>query len=285
VSTIGVIGGSGLYEMPGLQEVERVAVSTPFGAPSDELVCGTLNGHRLVFLPRHGVGHRILPTEVNYRANVFGMKALGVEWLISVASVGSLREEIAPGHFVVPDQMIDRTVHRPATFFGNGIVVHVGLAQPVCPVLAGVLTEASRRMGMTVHGRGTYICMEGPQFSTRAESLLYRQWGADIIGMTAMQEARLAREAEMCFATLALATDYDCWRDETAAVAIGDVLRILKENVTNAQRTIAEAAPRLTGPRHCACASALAHAIITERSRIPEALVRDLAPLIGKYVH
>lgn len=284
MATIGVIGGSGLYEMPGLQDVERVAVTTPFGAPSDEYVRGTLGGHRLVFLPRHGRGHRILPTEVNYRGNVFGMKELGVEWLISVASVGSLREEVAPGHFVVPDQMIDRTVHRPASFFGNGIVVHVSLAHPVCGTLSGALADAARRVGMTVHGRGTYICMEGPQFSTRAESLLYRQWGADVIGMTAMQEARLAREAELCFGILALATDYDCWREETAAVAIGDVLRILKENVTNAQRTIAEAAPRLVGPRTCGCASALAHAIITERDRIPETLRRDLAPLIGKYV-
>ncbi|MCK6555449.1 S-methyl-5'-thioadenosine phosphorylase [Candidatus Binatia bacterium] len=270
--------------MPGLHVVDRVSVSTPFGAPSDDLVCGTLNGQRLVFLPRHGVGHRKLPTEVNYRANIFAMKQLGVEWLIGVASVGSLREEIAPGHFVVPDQMIDRTVHRPATFFGNGIVVHVGLSQPVCPVLTAALAEASGRVGMTVHDRGTYICMEGPQFSTRAESLLYRQWGADIIGMTAMQEARLAREAEMCFAVLALATDYDCWREETAAVAIGDVLRILKENVANAQRTIGEVAPRLTASRTCGCVSALAHAIITERSRIPAEIVRDLAPLIGKYV-
>lgn len=284
MTTIGVIGGSGLYEMPGLLDVERVAVSTPFGAPSDEFVCGTLGGQRLVFLPRHGVGHRVQPSEVNYRANIFGMKQLGVEWLVGVASVGSLREEIAPGHFVVPDQLIDRTVHRPATFFGNGIVVHVGLAHPVCPVLTGVLAEASQRVGLTVHGRGTYICMEGPQFSTRAESMLYRQWGADIIGMTAMQEARLAREAEMCFGILALATDYDCWREETSAVAIGDVLRILKENVTNAQRTLAEAGPRLTAPRTCGCASALAHAIITERSRIPESVVHNLAPLIGKYV-
>lgn len=284
MSAIGVIGGSGLYEMPGLEGVERVTLATPFGPPSDPYVCGRLGGQRLVFLPRHGAEHRLLPTEVNYRANIFGMKQLGVERLVSVASVGSLREEIAPGHFVVPDQLIDRTVHRPATFFGNGIVVHVSLADPVCPALAAVMADAARRVGMTVHGRGTYICMEGPQFSTRAESHLYRQWGADVVGMTLAQEARLAREAEMCFAALALATDYDCWREASAAVAIGDVLRILRDNVAHARRAIAEAVPRLQGPRTCGCGEALAHAIITPRDRIPATLLRDLQPLLGKYL-
>jgi 5'-methylthioadenosine phosphorylase len=270
--------------MPGLGHVERVRVTTPFGEPSDEFVCGTLAGTRLVFLPRHGRGHRILPSEVNFRANIFGMKQLGAEWIIGVASVGSLREEIAPGHFVVPDQLIDRTVRRPSTFFGNGVVVHVGFADPFCPVLSGAVTQAAQRVGVTVHPRGTYVCMEGPQFSTRAESFLYRQWGAAVVGMTNLQEAKLAREAEICFATLALATDYDCWHEVAADVAIGDVLRILSQNVANAQRVIAETVPQLSGPRTCACARALEHAIITDRQQIPEAVARDLEPLIGKYL-
>jgi 5'-methylthioadenosine phosphorylase len=284
VSIVGIIGGSGLYDMPGLTDVEQVRLVTPFGDPSDEFVCGTLAGRRIVFLPRHGRGHRILPSELNFRANLFGMKQLGVEWIIGVASVGSLREAIAPGDFVVPDQLIDRTVHRPVSFFGNGIVVHVGLADPFCPTLTAILADAGRRVGVTVHPRGTYVCMEGPQFSTRAESHLYRQWGADVVGMTAAQEAKLAREAEICFATLALATDYDCWHDVAAAVVIGDVLRILSQNVANAQRVIAETVPRLQHPRTCPCARALEHAIITDRARIPEAIRRDLDILVGKYL-
>jgi 5'-methylthioadenosine phosphorylase len=284
VKTVGIIGGSGLYEMTGLENVERVRVATPFGDPSDEYVLGTLAGTRLVFLPRHGRGHRLLPSELNFRANIFGMKKLGAEWLIGIASVGSLREEIAPGHLVVPDQFIDRTYHRPSTFFGHGIVAHIAFADPVCPVLGAILIEAGRRIGATVHPKGTYVCMEGPQFSTRAESLLYRQWGADVIGMTNLQEAKLAREAEICFATLALATDYDCWHKTAADVVIGDVLRVLNENVATAQRLIAEAVPALHGPRTCACATALEHAIITDRARIPDALKHDLRILIGKYV-
>ena len=282
--TIGVIGGSGLYDMPGLDGVEHVRVTTPFGDPSDEFVCGTLAETRLVFLPRHGRGHRLLPSEVNFRANIFGMKQLGAEWVIGVASVGSLREEIAPGHLVVPDQLIDRTFQRPSTFFGNGIVAHVSFADPFCSVLGAALTAAARRVGAVVHPRGTYVCMEGPQFSTRAESFLYRQWGADVIGMTNLQEAKLAREAELCFATLALATDYDCWHERHADVVIGDVLRILQENVATAQRVVAETLPALPSARTCACASALAHAIITDRARIPAAVKRDLQLLIGKYV-
>jgi 5'-methylthioadenosine phosphorylase len=284
VNTVGVIGGSGLYEMPGLQDVERVRLTTPFGDPSDEFVCGTLADVRLVFLPRHGRGHRILPSELNFRANIYGMKKLGAEWIFAVASVGSLREEIAPGHLVVPDQLIDRTVRRASTFFGNGIVAHLPFADPFCPVAAAALIEAAGRIGATVHPRGTYVCMEGPQFSTRAESLLYRQWGAAVIGMTALQEAKLAREAEMCFATLALATDYDCWHETAADVAIADVLRILNENVATAQRVIAEAVRTLHSPRTCPCARALEHAIITDRACIPDAVKRDLGLIIGKYV-
>ena len=284
MNTVGVIGGSGLYEMSGLTDVEAVGVTTPFGDPSDEYVCGTRGTTRFVFLPRHGRGHRILPSELNFRANIYGMKKLGVEWLIGVGAVGSLREDIAPGHLVIPDQLIDRTYRRPSTFFGNGIVAHVSFADPFCPLLAGVLAHTAERLGVTVHPRGTYICMEGPQFSTRAESFLYRQWGGDVIGMTNLQEAKLAREAEMCFATLALATDYDCWHEVHADVVIADVLRILSENVVVAQKVIAEAVPQLHGPRTCECARALEHAIITDRSRIPDRVKNDLGIIIGKYV-
>jgi 5'-methylthioadenosine phosphorylase len=282
--TVGVIGGSGLYEMAGLQDVERVALRTPFGEPSDEYVCGTLAGTRLVFLPRHGRGHRILPSELNFRANIHGMKQLGAEWVIGVASVGSLREDIAPGHLVVPNQLIDRTFRRPSTFFGNGIVAHVSFADPFCPVLSASLVAAAQRVGASVHAGGTYLCMEGPQFSTRAESVLYRQWGADVIGMTNLQEAKLAREAELCFATLALATDYDCWHETHADVVIGDILRILNDNVAMAQRVIAATVPQLPAQRTCPCARALEHAIITDRARIPDAVKRDLALIIGKYL-
>jgi len=284
VQTIGVIGGSGLYDMPGIADVERVRLTTPFGDPSDEFVCGSLAGARLIFLPRHGRGHRLLPSEVNFRANIFGMKQLGAEWIIAVGAVGSLREDVVPGQLLVPHQLIDRTVRRPSTFFGNGIVVHVAFADPFCPVLSAGLVDAAGRLGVTVHPRGTYICMEGPQFSTRAESHLYRQWGADVIGMTNLQEAKLAREAEICFATLALVSDYDCWHETEADVAIADVLRILNDNLTTAQRVIGAAAPQLPGARTCACATALAQAIITDRALIPETVKRDLGILIGKYV-
>lgn len=284
MNTVGVIGGSGLYEMSGLTDVEGVRVTTPFGDPSDEYVCGTRGATRFVFLPRHGCGHRILPSELNFRANIYGMKKLGVEWLIGVGAVGSLREDIAPGHLVIPDQLIDRTYQRRSTFFGNGIVAHVSFADPFCALLGSVLARTAERLGVTVHPRGTYVCMEGPQFSTRAESFLYRQWGGDVIGMTNLQEAKLAREAEMCFATLALATDYDCWHEVHADVVIADVLRILSENVATAQRVIAEAAPQLHGPRTCECARALEHAIITDRSRIPDSVKNDLGIIIGKYV-
>jgi 5'-methylthioadenosine phosphorylase len=284
VKTLGVIGGSGLYELPGLTDVERLRPSTPFGEPSDRVVRGRLGGVQVVFLPRHGRGHRILPSELNFRANVFALKELGVEWLVSVGAVGSLRQDIEPGHVVVPDQFIDRTVARPSTFFGRGIVAHVGMADPVCPVLSRQLGAAAKAAGGTVHEGGTYICMEGPQFSTRAESNLYRQWGGDVIGMTNWQEAKLAREAEICFASLALSTDYDCWNTAAGDVAIEEVLRILAENVELARRTIAAVAERLPAQRNCACARALENAIITDPAAIPAPLKEELAILIGKYM-
>jgi 5'-methylthioadenosine phosphorylase len=281
---VGVIGGSGLYQMPGLERVREVRVATPFGRPSDAFVTGTLDGARVVFLPRHGRGHVALPTEVNFRANIFAMKKLGVERIISVSAVGSLQEEIAPGHVVIPDQFIDRTTQRPSTFFGRGIVAHVSFADPVCPELSGTLTRAAREERASVHQRGTYLCMEGPQFSTRAESRLYRTWGADVIGMTNLQEAKLAREAEICFGTVALATDYDCWNEAAGDVDIERVLDVLKQNVDLARRIIRRAVTRLPAERTCACGSALANAIITDRKKIPAKIVRDLKPIIGKYI-
>lgn len=281
---LGVIGGSGLYELPGIRDVQSVRVGTPFGDPSDALMRGRLGEVGVVFLPRHGAGHRLLPSEIPYRANVFALKQLGVEFLLSIGAVGSLREQLAPGHVVIPDQFIDRTVARPSTFFGDGVVVHVSLADPVCPALADAVEAATRAAGGTVHRDGTYLCMEGPQFSTRAESHLYRQWGADVIGMTNWQEAKLAREAELCFASLALVTDYDCWKADGEHVVIGEVLRILAENAQLAQRAVAGVAERLPAGRACACAHALRHAIITTPALIPAATRERLAPLIGKYV-
>ena len=281
---IGVIGGSGLYQMEGLRAVREVAVSTPFGKPSDKLVRGKLGNFDLVFLPRHGKGHRWMPTEVNFRANIFAMKKLGVERIISVSAVGSLRAEIAPGHLVVPDQFIDRTSQRPSTFFGKGLVAHVSLADPFCHEFSAVLARGAESAGATVHRGGTYLCMEGPQFSTRAESHLYRSWGAHVIGMTNLQEAKLAREAEICFATLALATDYDCWNDQAGDVEIERVLAVLQNNVALACRTIVAAVTALAGPRNCRCATALKDAIITDRRLIPRKLRQDLKPIIGKYL-
>jgi len=282
--TLGVLGGSGLYDLPGLEGVERLAVDTPFGAPSDELVIGRLGGTRLVFLPRHGRGHRLLPTEINFRANIFALKRIGVEWIVAVGAVGSLRAEIAPGHVVVPDQFIDRTRQRPSTFFGHGVVAHVQFADPVCPSLSRVLAEAARAEGAMVHAGGTYVCMEGPQFSTRAESHLYRSWGAHVIGMTNLQEAKLAREAEICFATLSLATDYDCWNAAQGDVEIEDVLRVLAANVDLARRTVARVAAALPARTGCPCPTALDHAIITERAAIPATVRRELAPLLGRHL-
>ncbi len=281
---VGVIGGSGLYEMGGLKKIREVRVKTPFGKPSDAYVRGILDGTEMVFLPRHGKGHRWLPTEINFRANIFGMKKLGVERIISVSAVGSLREEIAPGHVVIPNQFIDRTTQRHSTFFGKGIVGHVSLADPLCPVLSEALLRAAGEEGAKVHAGGTYLCMEGPQFSTRAESLLYRSWGAHVIGMTNLQEAKLAREAEICFGTLALATDYDCWNETAGNVEIDHVLAILKENVQLAQQIIRRTIVYISERRFCQCATSLRDAIITEGSKIPKKTRRDLKPIVGKYL-
>jgi 5'-methylthioadenosine phosphorylase len=283
-SIVGVIGGSGLYQMEGLKKIREVEIKTPFGRPSEKFVRGILEGTEFVFLPRHGKGHRWLPTEVNFRANIFAMKKLGVDRIISVSAVGSLREEIAPGDIVIPDQFIDRTTLRPSTFFGKGIVAHVSLADPFCRDLTEKLVTAATSEGGKVHTRGTYLCMEGPQFSTRAESQLYRSWGADVIGMTNLQEAKLAREAEICFGTLALATDYDCWNQAAGDVEIENVLAVLRQNVALAQRTIRRAVTRLTDSRSCSCRSSLKDAIITERARIPKKIRSNLRPIIGKYL-
>ncbi len=282
--TIGIIGGSGLYAMDGLADVREVTVDTPFGAPSDAIVRGRLAGSELLFLPRHGRGHRLLPSEIPFRANLWALKHLGAERVIAVSAVGSLREEIAPGHLVVPDQFLDRTRGRIGTFFGAGIVAHVAFGDPVCGALSQALLASARRLGATVHAGGTYVCMEGPQFSTRAESELYRSWGADIIGMTNLQEAKLAREAEMCFATLALATDYDCWKQDAHEVAIADVLAVLNANVALAKQVVHDVVPTLRPDPGCACGRALEHAIITDRAAIPARVKRDLAPIIGRYV-
>jgi 5'-methylthioadenosine phosphorylase len=282
--TLGVIGGSGLYELAGLTAIERVRVTTPFGDPSDEFTIGRLGDTRLFFLPRHGRGHRLLPSELNFRANVFGMKQLGAEWIVAVSAVGSRREEVAPGHVVVPDQFIDRTRGRQSTFFGRGIVAHVQFADPLCPALSAALAAAARAAGATVHAGGVYLCMEGPHFSTRAESHLYRSWGAHVIGMTNLQEAKLAREAEICLATLALATDYDCWKTDHADVEIEEILKVLQANVDLARQTIARVAATLPPRTHCPCPQALRHAIITDRAAIPAAVRRDLAPIAGRYL-
>jgi 5'-methylthioadenosine phosphorylase len=280
----GVIGGSGLYQIEGLQDIREIDVKTPFGKPSDKLVTGKLSAAEVVFLPRHGRGHRWLPTEVNFRANIFAMKKLGVERIISVSAVGSLRQEIAPGHLVVPHQFIDRTTQRPSTFFGRGIVAHVSLADPFCPEFSGQLLRAAQAASAVAHGGGVYLCMEGPQFSTRAESHLYRAWGADIIGMTNLQEAKLAREAEICFGTLAMATDYDCWNEEAGNVEIDQVLEILSKNVELARKTIHNVIEAAPATRSCPCASALQNAIITDGKKIPKKLRADLRPIVGKYL-
>ncbi len=282
---VGVIGGSGLYQMEGMGHVEEVLMRTPFGDPSDTITVGTIGGTAVAFLPRHGRGHRFSPTEVPVQANIFALKSLGVEWLISVSAVGSLKEEIRPLHLVVPDQLIDRTKSRVNSFFGNGLVVHVGFADPFCPVLSGVLFGAARDAGVAVHRGGTYVVMEGPLFSTRAESRLYRAWGASIIGMTALPEAKLAREAEMCYATLACATDYDCWHETEADVSVEMIVQNLLTNVDHSKEVIRRAVAALPGAREgCPCPTALSQAIITDRSLIPRGVKEDLAPLIGKYV-
>jgi 5'-methylthioadenosine phosphorylase len=282
---IGVIGGSGLYEMEGLKVVELRDLKTPFGEPSDPYVVGEICGIRVAFLSRHGRGHRKLPTEINYRANLFGFKALGVHTIISASAVGSMKEQYAPTDIVFPDQFIDRTRHRPDTFFGNGIAAHVGFSDPICTGSAHESAAAAREAGAKVHEGGVYICMEGPQFSTRAESNLYRSWGVDVIGMTNLTEAKLAREAEICYTTMALVTDYDCWHESHEAVSVDQVLGYLRANAAMAQKTLRLAIPRLAArKRDCPCQSALQYALITDRDAIPPKVKEELAPLIGKYI-
>ena len=282
--TIGIIGGSGLYDMAELTDREERTVGTPFGDPSGPYLVGTLRGKRVAFLARHGAGHKQMPTELNYRANIFGMKLLGVEYLLSASAVGSLQEQYVPQHLVIPDQFFDRTRGRVSTFFGNGLVAHVALAHPVCGPLGDIAHDACRKVGATVHKGGTYVCMEGPQFSTLAESKLYRAWGMDIIGMTNLQEAKLAREAEICYATLALVTDYDCWHPDHDSVTVDLIIANLTQNAATAQKTIADAVETISGARTCGCKDALATAIITQAPLVPEQTKRDLAPIIGKYM-
>lgn len=283
---IGVIGGSGLYEMEGLTDIEHVDLDTPFGKPSDEYVTGMIEGVRLVFLPRHGKGHRFLPSEVNYRANIYGMKKLGVERIISVSAVGSMKEEIVPGHIVIPDQFIDRTKGiRKDTFFGKGVAGHVQFADPVCASLSDELYAASVAAGATVHKGGSYVCMEGPAFSTRAESNMYRTFGVSVIGMTNLTEAKLAREAEICYAVIALSTDYDCWHDTHEDVSIEAVLSIIRSNVAMAKNIIRGAVKRIREvKRACPCAEALKYAIISDRRVIPIETREELALIFGKYL-
>jgi 5'-methylthioadenosine phosphorylase len=282
---IGVIGGSGLYEMEGLTDVREVAVSTPFGEPSDAYITGTLNGVKMVFLPRHGRGHRLLPSEVNYRANIYGMKMQGVGQIISVSAVGSLKEEIVPGHIVIPDQFIDRTKGvRKDTFFGNGIVAHAGFADPVCPCLSAVLESAAKSVGANVHRGGTYICMEGPAFSTRAESFMYRGLDAAVIGMTNLTEAKLAREAEICYGIIALSTDYDCWHSAHDDVTVEAIIKIIHQNVAMAKNIIRQSVGGVAAERDCACATAMQYAVITDKKAIPAQTKADLDILIGKYL-
>ena len=278
---LGVIGGSGLYQMKGLDVTDRLTVETPYGSPSDEIIIGSLRGTKMAFLPRHGVGHFITPSEINFRANIFAMKKIGVKKIISVSAVGSMKEKYPPGHFVVPDQFIDRTNQRISTFFTTGMVGHVSLADPVCGATADVLFDAAKKAGATVHKGGTYICIEGPQFSTRAESLVYRQWGVDVIGMTNVTEAKLAREAGLCYSTLALVTDFDCWHVEEEPVTLEAVLEIMHKNVEKAQQVINELVPLLGKVGSCGCADAAKQAVVTDPKKIPEKLKNDLSILFG----
>jgi len=281
---IGVIGGSGLYEMEGLTRVKTMKVATPFGKPSDDFIIGTLHGRRVAFLPRHGRGHRIMPADINYRANIYGMKKLGVERIISVSAVGSMKEEIKPGDIVIPGQFYDHTRQRRSTFFGNGVVAHVGMADPVCPVLSEILAQTGIAVGATVHRGGTYLCMEGPQFSTRAESLTYRTWDMDVIGMTNATEAKLAREAEICYSTIALATDYDCWHHSEEAVTVEAVLAVMKKNIETSKAMIREAVRIVPEARSCGCGESLRNTIMTPEELIPVKAKRELMPIIGKYM-
>jgi 5'-methylthioadenosine phosphorylase len=281
---IGVIGGSGLYALDGLEGVERVRVSTPFGDPSDELITGSLFGKRMVFLPRHGVGHRILPHEINFRANIWAMKKLGVSQLISVSAVGSMKEAIAPGHMVLIDQFIDRTRRRISTFYGDGVVVHVPFADPICPEMREGLVQSADAQKIRHHDGGTYLCIDGPQFSTRAESYLYRSWGVDVIGMTNLPEAKLAREAEICYATIALATDYDCWHESEESVTVEAVLKTLHDNVEKAKSIIREYVRSATDLSRSMCRSAARTSLMTAADRIPREVRRDLEPIFSHFL-
>lgn len=281
---VGVLGGSGFYQMEGLTDVEEVRISTPYGDPSDAFVLGTLEGERVAFLPRHGVGHRFSPTELPVRANIWAMKQLGVEMIISISAVGSLRRRLKPLHLVIPDQLIDRTRGRPSTFFGKGIVAHVGMADPFCPVLSEAVYNAARATGATVHRGGTLVVIEGPAFSTRAESELYRQWKADIIGMTALPEAKLAREAEICYATVACVTDYDVWHDVEEDVTVDLILANLLKNVEVSKQVVRGTVANLPDAGGCSCREALKTALVTRPDLVPEYRKRELAPIIGKYM-
>ncbi|MDE3105768.1 MAG: S-methyl-5'-thioadenosine phosphorylase [Acidobacteriota bacterium] len=281
---IGIIGGSGLYSMPGLQHVREERITTPFGDPSDAFILGELEGRKVAFLARHGRGHRILPSELNFRANIYAMKMLGVERILSASAVGSLKQEHKPTDFVIPDQFIDRTFARNATFFGGGVVAHVAFGDPVCPTVTAVFGKACDEVGVVGKTGGTYVCMEGPQFSTRAESNLYRSWGADVIGMTNLQEAKLAREAEICYATIAMVTDYDCWHEGHEDVTIDQIVAVLHQNAENATKVVRASILALPRERTCACCTALKYAILTDRKLIPAEARERLSLLLDKYL-
>jgi 5'-methylthioadenosine phosphorylase len=283
LARIGIIGGSGLYSMPGFHAEKEVDIETPFGAPSDNYILGELEGHEVAFLARHARGHRLSPSELNFRANIYGMKTLGVDRILSLSAVGSLKEEHRPLDFVIPDQFFDRTRGRISTFFGDGLVAHVSFADPVCPQLSNTAEAACRAVGVNVKRGGTYICMEGPAFSTRAESNLYRSWNMDVIGMTNLQEAKLAREAEICYVTIAMVTDYDCWHEEHDAVQVTDIIRVLQQNAAHACRVIGHAVKTMPAERSCKCGSALQHALITDKALVPHTTIQKLEPIVGKY--
>jgi 5'-methylthioadenosine phosphorylase len=282
-AAIGIIGGSGLYELPGLTDVRWRSVRTPFGDPSDEYCCGRLDGRRVIFLPRHGRGHRVMPSDLNFRANIWGLKSLGAEWIVSVSAVGSMRDDVQPLDLVIPDQFVDLSRRRLSSFFGDGIVAHVSMADPVCPALTATVEAAARETSATVHRGGTYVCIEGPQFSTRAESRVYRSWGVDVIGMTNMPEAKLAREAELCYATLALVTDFDVWHETQEAVTVEAVLANLMKNVATAREVLRRVVPAVPATRTCPCPGLLQNAVITDPKSFPLPARRRLDLLIGKY--
>ncbi|MGC1491650.1 MAG: S-methyl-5'-thioadenosine phosphorylase [Candidatus Acidiferrum sp.] len=281
---IGIIGGSGLYSMSGLTKTREIRVKTPFGEPPDAIVLGTLEGKQVAFLARHGRGHRILPGEINFRANVYAMKLLGVDRIISVSAVGSLKEELRPGEFLVPDQFVDRTKNRISTFFGDGLVAHVGFDKPTCAQVSAVLADASVHCGVMVHRRGTYVCIEGPQFSTLAEAHMHRQLNFDVIGMTNVTEAKLAREAEICYATIAMITDFDCWHPEHESVTASQIIATLVQNAKNAQKVLREAVRAMPAERNCKCGAALKHALVTDMQLVPKATKKKLEAIIGKYI-